>query len=129
MSNITYLNENPNIKKDIENVLRGVDLTTSAFAYNLGKDEIYAHPLTLKDINNLEVNVLNDSSLIPSTLSRLIIHSNKMKFKIGQKAIDYIKQNYKPELDRDIFNFLKYKENEFLFPLVKSELSSIAKLH
>lgn len=129
MNNITYLNENPNLKKNIENVLNGVDLSISAFAYNLEDNQIYSHDFAMEDMHNLEINVLNDDSLIPSTLSRLIIHSNKTKFKLGQKAISYIKQNYRPEIDKDIFNFLKYKENEFLFPLVKSELSSIAKLH
>lgn len=129
MNNILFLNQNPNLEKNLENVLEGVDLTTSAFAYNLDNKEIYGHPLALKSIHNMDVDVLNKNSLISSTISRLITHSCKMKFKLGEKAIDYIKEKYNPELDKEIYSFLNYKGEEHLFPLVKSEINSILRLH
>jgi hypothetical protein len=127
--NIFFLNQNPHLEKNLENVLRGVDLTTSAFAYNIGKNEIYYHPFGFKDISKMEINILNTESLVPSSISRLIIHADKMKFKLGEGGINYIKEKYKPELDKDIRNFLEYKKTSFLFLLVKGEINSMLKLH
>jgi hypothetical protein len=129
MKNIFFLKENPHLEKNLENVLKGVDITTSAFAYNLGKNEIYSHPFALKDINNMSIGVLNDYSISVSTICRLIIHSDKMKFKLDKSAINYIKHRYKNELDIEIKKYLDYKESNFPFFLIKNELDSIVKSH
>jgi hypothetical protein len=125
--NILYLNQNPHLEKNMKNILDGIDLTTSAFAYGICENKIYCHASGLRDISRREINILNDNSIIPSTLSRLIIHTDKLKFKIGEAGKNYIKRNYNPEIDVDIIKFLEYKEVPYLFPLVKEGLESILK--
>lgn len=125
MDNIFFLKDNLALEKNIENVLKGCDLTTSAFGYNLSSKEIYSVD-AMKDIYRKEVNV-NDCSYLKAapTISRLILHADKMNFDIGKSGINYIKKNYSPKLDKEIMDFLKYKEVEHTFPLIKQHINEI----
>lgn len=132
MDNIFFLNQNPEIEKSLENVLKGVDISTSAFAYDLRKDRLYEHN-AMRDIYNKETNLLQDNGQIAPTISRLILHSDKIGFKIGESGRDYIKENYSSEIDKDIFEFLNYKiknkqKISGLYSLIKNELDSILDL-
>ena len=122
LENIFFLKENPCIKKNLENVLKSCDLTTSALAYDLAENKIYSFR-AIEDIYKKEINVSNDNGEIVPTLCRLILHSDKMNFKIGKTGINYIKKNYSPEKDKEIKDFLEYKNIPHLFSLVKKYLN------
>jgi hypothetical protein len=125
MNNISFLKQNPYLRKNIENVLRGCDISTSALAYDTNKKEIY-NIWAMEDILRKEVN-LNDQDYlrIGPSISRLILHADKMGFKIGERGIDYIKRNYSSKIDKEILDYLKYKNIEHLFPLIKNFVNSI----
>jgi tRNA nucleotidyltransferase/poly(A) polymerase len=125
MDNVFFLKNNLALEKNIENVLKGCDLTTSALAYNLESHKIY-NVGTMEDIYKKTVNV-NDHSYIESapTISRLILHADKMGFKIGESGINYIKKNYSPNLDKKIMDFLNYKDIGHLFPLIKENIRKV----
>lgn len=124
MNKIFYFIEHPEIEKNLENVLKGADLTTSAFAYDIERNKIYYGHNALEDVFNKEVNVGWDNGAISATISRLIIHADKMGFKIGEKGKEYLKQNYSESLDPGIKDYLEYKNVSHLFPVIKKKLNS-----
>jgi hypothetical protein len=125
IDNIFFLKDNPELEKNFEKVLKGCDLSTSALGYNLNSKKIY-NMGAIEDIYNKKINVNSHSYMEPApTISRLILHADKMKFKIGESGIDYVKKNYSTKLDEKIIDFLKYKEVEHLFPLIKKKIKSI----
>jgi len=125
MNNVFFLKDNPKLDKTLENVLRGCDLSTSALGYNLDTRIIYSVG-AMEDIHERRINVINHPYMESApTISRLILHSDKMGFKIEESGIDYVRKNYLPELDKEIMNFLKYKEVEHLFPLIKKNIESV----
>jgi len=127
INQIYFLNENPFLAKNLENVLKGVDISTSAIAYNIGKGEIYDES-AMEGIYKKEVNILNPEVVDSgTTITRLIIHADKMNFKIGEIGIKYIKENYSSKAEKEIKDYLKYKEITHLFPLVKKTLGFILK--
>ncbi len=127
MENIFFLKDNPKLEKNLENVLKGCDISTSALAYNLEKERFYGCNAS-KDIFNREVNLTNHNYLeIGPSISRLILHADKMNFKIGEKGGNYIKKNYSEKIDKEILDYLKYKKVEHLFPLIKDKIVSIMK--
>ncbi len=127
LNKIFFLRDNPQLDKNLENVLIGCDLSTSAVGYNLGTGEIYDVG-AIKDIHNKEINVNNHAYLEAGpTISRLILHADKMGFKIGKKGIDYIRNNYGSNVDGEIIKFLEYKNVGHLFSLVKGKVDSIMK--
>ena len=127
LNNIFFLRDNPQLDKNLENVLVGCDLSTSALGYNLGTGEIY-DVRAMEDIHNKEINVNNHTYIEAGpTISRLILHADKMGFKIGKKGIDYIKDNYNSNVAGEIMTFLEYKNVEHLFPFIKGKVDSIMK--
>jgi hypothetical protein len=132
IDNVFFLNKNSGIEKNIENVLKGVDISTSAFAYDIQQNKIYEHN-AMRDIENKEVNLFPDNQIVGPMISRLILHADKMGFKIGKSGVDYIRQNYSLDFDKDILNFLEYKfknkqKISRLYSLIKNELDSMLKL-
>lgn len=116
-----------NSEKNIENYLKGCDLSTSSLAYDLSKDKLYGS-LAIKELMNKEINLIKSPYLIfAPTISRLILHADKMDFKIGEGSLSYIRENYSQNLDKEIQNWLDYKKIPHLFPLVKSKIDSILK--
>lgn len=131
MGNVFFLNQNPGIEKNLENVLRGCDISTSALAYDFQENKIYEHN-AIRDIYNKEINLLQNNGQIAPTIARLILHADKMGFKIGKSGIDYIRHNYSRNIDKDILNFLSYKfQNKQkisrLYSLIKNELDFMLK--
>jgi len=125
MNNIFFLKDKPELEKILDNVLNGCDLSTSALGYNLSSRKIYSVG-AIEDIYKKEINVNNHSYMKAGpTISRLILHADKMGFKIGETGIDYIKENYSSKLDNDILEFLKYKEVSHLFSLIKENINKI----
>ena len=125
LNNIFFLKNNPKFKKNLENVLKGCDLSTSALGYNLNSGKIYSLK-AIEDIYKKEINVNNHAYMESApTISRLILHSDKMGFKIGKSGIDYIRENYSPELDEKIRDFLNYKKIKHLFPLIENNINKI----
>jgi tRNA nucleotidyltransferase/poly(A) polymerase len=125
MDNIFFLKDNQNLDKNLENVLKGVDLSTSAFAYSLDSKEIYSVG-AIEDVYKKEINVNNHKYMESApTISRLILHADKMGFKIGESGINYIKKNYSLELDKKILDFLNYKDIGHLFPMIKENINRI----
>lgn len=113
--------------KSIENFLEGVDFSTSALAYNLSENKIYDSG-ALESINKKEINVIGNSLMKSApTITRLILHSDKMDFKIGERGLQYVKENYSKNLDSEIKDWLDYKEIPHLFPFVKNKINSILK--
>jgi hypothetical protein len=108
----------------LEKFLEECDISTSAFAYDLQKDILYEGE-AMKDIENEEINIPDRNLLIVPTICRLILHADKMGFSIGNSGLDFIKTKYSPKLDKDIIEFLKYKESSHLLPLIKREIDSM----
>ncbi len=124
MSNIFYLKDFPREEKTLESFLERVDVSTSAFAYDFGKDRLYEN-CALKDVKNKKINLLNDQGEVAPTIVRLILHSDKMGFEIGESGLKYIKENYSPEIDSEIRAFLMSKKIPHLSSLIDGKLYSI----
>jgi tRNA nucleotidyltransferase/poly(A) polymerase len=125
MNNVFFLKDKPELDKNLENVLRGCDLSTSALGYNLDTRVIYSVG-AMEDIHERRINVINHSYMEAApTISRLILHSDKMGFKIEESGIDYIRRNYSTQLDKKIIDFLNYKEVGHLFSLIKKNIELI----
>ena len=111
--------------KNIESFLQGCDLTTSAIAYNLKTQKIFSNN-ALEDISKKEINFNFQNYLkIAPTLCRLILHSDKMNFSLGESSLNYIKRNYSQEQDKEILDYLNYKKIPHLFSFVKNQLSKL----
>lgn len=125
MDNIFFFKDNSKLDKNLENVLIGCDISTSCFAYNLASKNIYSVG-AMEDILKREININNHLYMEAApTISRLILHADKMGFNIGESGVNYIKDNYSSEVDKKILEFLKYKNIERLFPLIKSNINKI----
>lgn len=112
--------------KNIESFLNGCDLSTSSLIYDIDKNKIY-NKQAIEDINEKEINVLNNNTLKAPTICRLILHADKMNFKIGKSGRDYIKNNYSLEIESAIRMFLEYKKIKHTYPLIKNKIDSIIK--
>jgi len=125
LNQIFYLRDNPNLNKNLENVLKGCDLTTSAIGFNL-RNNTFHSVHAFRDIYRKEINVNpHDYLKIAPTISRLILHSDKMNFRVGDSGIKYVKENYSSELDKEIKEFLEYKKVGHLFDFVKGKVNEI----
>lgn len=123
-SHVYFLKDQKN--KNIENFLNGCDLSTSSFVYDIDKNKIY-NKQAIDDIRKKEINILNKNTIKAPTICRLILHADKMKFKIGKSGKDYIKSNYSLELESAIRKFLEYKNIKHTYPLIKNKIDSIIK--
>jgi tRNA nucleotidyltransferase/poly(A) polymerase len=114
-----------NLPVNLENVLRSVDVTTSALAYGIDDKTIYSVE-ALNDIERKEVNVLNQYGEDPSALMcRLVLQSHRLKFEVGKKGRVYVAKRYSPDLDLGIKRYLNYKGAKPLFNFVVRRLRQI----
>jgi tRNA nucleotidyltransferase/poly(A) polymerase len=74
----------------LETFLKSVHITTSAIAYNLKENKIYSCE-GLEDIRKKQVDILySQGETKPALMATLILHSEKLDFRLGQKAKDFI---------------------------------------
>jgi len=86
------------------------DFNTSAIAYDLDSETIYSYG-AIEGIYKKEVELLekaDDKDYI--IMTRLIWHSNKLGFKLGPRAIKFIKENYSLKKDKEIIKYIKRRE-------------------
>lgn len=127
LENIFYLKDNPNLEKNLENVLKGCDLTTSAIGYNLEENKFYSLG-AIEDIYKKTININTHKYLkVAPTISRLILHADKLGFELSKNSLNYIKKNYSPEIDNEINDFLSYKKIGYLFEQVKDRIEDIVR--
>lgn len=114
-------------KKNLENFLKGCDLSTSSIAYDLEKNKLYNYQ-AIEDIYKKEINLIQNNLFISPTICRLILHADKMDFKLGDSAKKYIKKNYSknPEkINKEIKEFVEYKKIQHTLPLIENTIKSM----
>lgn len=98
------------IQPELEDILKRCDLTTGSIAYD-PKNRIVYDLECLGGIKKKEVDILNnDSDKDYVLMTRLILQSDKLEFKIGPKGIAFIRENYHPRLNGKIREYLDYKK-------------------
>jgi hypothetical protein len=116
---------NPDAPRGLEYNLSCCDLDVCAIAYSPKKDEFYDCGV-IDAIKKKEINTLwTLDNKVSSTLSRLILHSEKLDFTLGDKALGYVKENYSPDIDSSIRGYMHYKEKDDLAELVIYKLRTI----
>lgn len=108
----------------LETMLRNCDITTSAIAYGF-KDRTIHSARALEGIRKKELDILYPDQEERVLMPRIVIQADKLKFKIGSKAIKFIRENYSLKLDKDIKDYLKHKNLEHLFGFVIKNLRKI----
>ena len=112
LSNATILKHDKDLPNSLETTLTSCDFTPSAIAYDPKKEIIYSYG-AIEAINNQEIELLYIKDLSPATaLCNLILKSEKMEFSIGPKAKTLIIEEYSPDLDQDIINYMIHKGAE-----------------
>ena len=84
----------------------------------------------MRDVNKKEINLKYNNKRKAATICRLILHSDKMDFKLGDSAREYIKGNYleNPEkINKEIEEFAEYKNIEHTKDLIYNVIGSITK--
>ena len=94
----------------LETSLRSCDLTTSALAYN-PRTLILFDNGAFDAIEKEEVDVLYaEGESAPILMTRAVMHSQDLGFRLGERTVAMIKESYDPSLDRKIAEYLDYKE-------------------
>jgi hypothetical protein len=112
-------------KLNIKNVLKHCDFTPSAIAYCPKTKTLYSYG-AIESIKNKEIDLNFSGDETCVLLARMILLSNKLMFKIGKKAIDYIKQNYSSKQDNQIKTYLEYKNNTEQYNTIIRTLKQIS---
>lgn len=127
-SNAMRLRNGEDLPVSLETMLRSCDLNTSAIAYNIRDEKIYDYG-ALEGITNQEIDLLYTIGIEPSILMcKLVLHSEKLGFKLGQKAIDLIVKEYIPSLDFHIKEYMNYKDLQEKYNNVVERLRDIQTL-
>jgi len=129
IKNVKFLDNLSDKEKNLENVLKGCDVSTSSFAYDITNNKIYENG-AMRDVNKKEINLKYNNKRKAATICRLILHSDKMDFKLGDSAREYIKGNYleNPEkINKEIEEFAEYKNIEHTKDLIYNVIGSITK--
>lgn len=109
----------------IETVIEGADINTSAIAYDIRNPAIYsfgafkAYVEKEVDINYPEG---NDSS---AQMPRVIMHSQQLGFRVGERAINLIKKKYTKSSKEEIKEKMIYWRKQRKFDAVIAELEAI----
>ena len=126
IENLSFFKKNPTLEKNLENALKGCDISTSAIAYGLEKKEFYGDK-AMKDIYQKQIDLLHEDFEIIPTITRLIVHSQRTKFNLTEKSLNYIKKNYSEKMVGELYQFLRDKGIPFLLPEIKKDLDLILK--
>lgn len=114
-----------NNPRGLEYNLNCCDLNTSAIAYSPVRDEFYDSGAIAAIIKKeIDVKYIEDNKSW-STLSRLVLHSEKLGFNIGLKSLEYVYENYSDDLDCKIIKYLKSRDNLDKADLVLTKLKEI----
>lgn len=108
----------------IEGVLSSSDINTSSIGYSIFNSDFYSC-WAMEGILNSRVDIVNSTSLV-ADLSRLILHSNKLDFNLGEKSLEFISENYCEDLDCEILSYLDYKNKLDKADLVLSVLKDVS---
>ncbi len=112
LSNATKLKHNPNLPTSLETTLKSCDFTPSAIAYDPEEKAIYSNG-AIEAIEKQEFELLYTKDLQPETLMcNLILKSEKTGFNIGPKAKTLIIEEYNPDLDQKIKDYMTHKGTE-----------------
>ena len=112
-------------RTSLDEVLEQVELTTSAIAYHFGDRLIYSCG-AVQGIEDKEIDVKNPQADKPYiTMSRLILHSDKLRFRIGNRGIRFVQERYNSNLDGFILDYLTYKKLEEHYERVIKRLKEI----
>ncbi len=99
--------KNESLFPNLNSILNGCDFTTSAIAYGFRNNILYSCG-AVEGIKNQEIEILAEQD--PAIMMcRLMLQSEKLKFKIGPRARNFIAQNYSTDIDNQIENYLNYK--------------------
>jgi tRNA nucleotidyltransferase/poly(A) polymerase len=113
----------------IEKILESCDLSTGAIAYDVRKGIIYEFS-ALDSLKNRVIEVLDHAHDEPHVLmTKLVLHSNKFGFSIGDTGIKLVTTKYSPEMDENIHNYLAYKGLQKKQDYVITTLNEIASTH
>lgn len=126
----TFTNANPirrgeDVKPSLELWLSTCDFNTSSLAYGLGDQVVYDYQ-AMEGIYKQEVELIGGNDPPQRVLARLVLHSDKLGFKIGRNGIRFIRSHYNPGLDERIMEHLRYHNQGEKFPMVKHRLTEIA---
>ena len=109
----------------LDAMLTSCDFTTGSIAYGLQDRKIYDFK-ALAGIQAKEIELVYEADEPHILMARLVLHSDKLKFTIGERGMEFIRQSYTPELDRHIARYLTYKEKSDKTPRVTDRLKEIA---
>jgi hypothetical protein len=115
-SNSSRLLNGEKLPISLETVLTGCEFTSSAIAYGLRDRTIYSN-CAMESIKSKEIELLYAYEAPYILMSRLVLHVRRLNFTIGERARKLIVDNYSPNSDQSIKEYLEYKklQDDFLF--------------
>ena len=115
-SNSSRLLNGEELPVSLETVLTGCEFTSSSIAYGLKDRRIYSNG-AIESIKSKQIELLYAYEASHILMSRLVLQLRRLDFKIGERAKKLVIDNYSPELDKYIMEYLEYKkiQNEFSF--------------
>jgi len=112
LSNATILKHDQNLPVSLETTLKSCDFTPSAIAYDPKEKATYSYG-AIEAIYNQEFELLYTKDLHPEALMcNLILKSGNTGFSIGPKAKTLILEEYNPDLDQKIKDYMTHKGTE-----------------
>jgi hypothetical protein len=123
-SNSSRLLNGENLPICLETVLTGCEFTSSALAYRLRDRTIYSNG-AIESIRSKEIELLYAYEAPHILMSRLVLHERRLNFTIGERAKRLVVDNYSPELDKSIREYLEYKKLQDDFSFVVERLREI----
>ncbi len=125
----TYLNLSqeatpPSQPITIENILLESDFTPNSVAYSLNERVLYDYK-AIHAIKSKVFELINPKDYDYVVLAKIILQSDKLGFSLGPKAQAFIEDKYSPRLDKDIKEYLEYKNKSENYSRVISRLREI----
>lgn len=117
--------EYPQLPVTLETTLAAIDLNTSAGCYDLRNKQI----ISCGVLEGIERRVVETQYVHPlsidDTLARLIIHSAKLGYRLGSKAVDFIQRNYTPDRRYNVLEQVRKKHPSHSGEEIVAQLDSI----
>lgn len=126
----TFRNANPirvgeEVEPSLELWLSTCDFNTGSIAYGFRNRVLYDFK-AMEGIRQKQVDVIGGGDPPYKMMARLVLHSDKLGFDIGQRGLDLIRDQYSPSLDEHIGVYLDDKQKSEFFERVTSRLKEIA---
>lgn len=126
-TNAKPIREGERTDATLELMLSRCDFTTSSIAYGMHDEQIYDHA-ALEAIDKQEVDILGGDKSGIVTMTKLILHADKLGFKLGPSGMRLIEERYSPARDAEMIQtYLGYKGKIDQFEQVTRRLGAIAK--